>query len=251
MGRIFDDRGNRMTPSHSNKDGVRYRYYVSHAVLQRRKQDAGRAARVPAVELERIVVEAVRARLAAAGQIRDELSDREAIEGYVERIIVRPDAVDVELKGEEQDHVRPISLPWKAHAFESVKGVLHQPGERPMLKSEARDAILLAVAKARVWIDDLASGRIQSFAEIARNERKVERHIRLLAPLAFLPPPVLNAIVGGVFQKPLRLQRSRRACRFRGNCRSERRRLFQVRPPRLIWQSEMTAGFAPEVAVEP
>jgi site-specific DNA recombinase len=26
MGRIFDDRGNRMTPSHSNKDGVRYRY---------------------------------------------------------------------------------------------------------------------------------------------------------------------------------------------------------------------------------
>jgi Resolvase, N terminal domain len=33
MGRIFDDRGNRMTPSHSNEEGVRYRYYVSHAVL--------------------------------------------------------------------------------------------------------------------------------------------------------------------------------------------------------------------------
>jgi hypothetical protein len=28
MGRIFDDRGNRMTPSHSNKAGVRYRYYM-------------------------------------------------------------------------------------------------------------------------------------------------------------------------------------------------------------------------------
>jgi hypothetical protein len=28
MGRMFDDRGNRMTPSHSNKAGVRYRYYV-------------------------------------------------------------------------------------------------------------------------------------------------------------------------------------------------------------------------------
>jgi hypothetical protein len=26
MGRIFDDRGNRMTPSRSNKGGVRYRY---------------------------------------------------------------------------------------------------------------------------------------------------------------------------------------------------------------------------------
>jgi site-specific DNA recombinase len=28
IGRIFDDRGNRMTPSHSNKDGVRYRCRV-------------------------------------------------------------------------------------------------------------------------------------------------------------------------------------------------------------------------------
>jgi site-specific DNA recombinase len=201
MGRIFDDRGNRMTPSHSNKDGVRYRYYVSHALLQRRKQDAGSVARVPAVELEKIVVEAVRTRLVAAGQMRDELSDREAIEGYVERIIVRPDAVDIELKGEEQNHVRPISLPWKAHAFVSVKGVLHQPVEQPTRGAEARDAILLAVAKARVWIDDLASGRIQSFSEIAQREGKVERHIRLLAPLAFVPPRVLAAIADGTFRQ--------------------------------------------------
>jgi hypothetical protein len=40
MGRIFDDRGNRMTPSHSNRDGIRYRYYVFHVLLQRRKTDA-------------------------------------------------------------------------------------------------------------------------------------------------------------------------------------------------------------------
>src|ERR1700741_4822951 len=29
-GRLFDDRGNRMSPTHANKRGVRYRYYVSH-----------------------------------------------------------------------------------------------------------------------------------------------------------------------------------------------------------------------------
>ncbi len=33
-GRLFDDRGNRMSPTHANKRGVRYRYYVSHAILQ-------------------------------------------------------------------------------------------------------------------------------------------------------------------------------------------------------------------------
>jgi DNA-directed RNA polymerase specialized sigma24 family protein len=30
-----------MSPTHSNKLGVRYRYYVSHALLQNRKQQAG------------------------------------------------------------------------------------------------------------------------------------------------------------------------------------------------------------------
>jgi hypothetical protein len=59
---IFDDRGNCMTPSHSNKDGVCYRYYVSHVVLQRREKDAGRVTRVPGIQLEKLVVEAIRAK---------------------------------------------------------------------------------------------------------------------------------------------------------------------------------------------
>src|SRR5262245_15562660 len=33
-GRLFDNRGNRMSPTHTNKGGARYRYYVSQAVLQ-------------------------------------------------------------------------------------------------------------------------------------------------------------------------------------------------------------------------
>ena len=40
-GRLFDDRGNRMSPTHANKRGVRYRYYVSHAILQNRRVEAG------------------------------------------------------------------------------------------------------------------------------------------------------------------------------------------------------------------
>ena len=33
VGRIFDDRGNRMTPSHARKNGIKYRYYLSSALL--------------------------------------------------------------------------------------------------------------------------------------------------------------------------------------------------------------------------
>jgi site-specific DNA recombinase len=36
MGRLYDDAGNRMTPAHANKRGVRYRYYVSAALSQGR-----------------------------------------------------------------------------------------------------------------------------------------------------------------------------------------------------------------------
>jgi hypothetical protein len=61
-----------------------------------------------------------------------------------------------------------------------------------------RDAILTAVAKARAWIDDIVEGRVASFAEIAKNEGKVERHIRLLAPLAFVSPRIILDIVNGV-----------------------------------------------------
>jgi site-specific DNA recombinase len=43
-GRLYDDRGNRMSPTHANKKGVRYRYY-SRALLQNRKAEAGSIAR--------------------------------------------------------------------------------------------------------------------------------------------------------------------------------------------------------------
>jgi hypothetical protein len=53
-------RGNRMSPTHANKRGVRYRYYVSHAILQNRKAEAGNIARVPAPEIETLVCEGIR-----------------------------------------------------------------------------------------------------------------------------------------------------------------------------------------------
>ena len=59
MGLIFDDRGNLMSPSHANKKGVRYRYYVSQAILQNRKSEAGSVSRVSGPDIEAIVVDSV------------------------------------------------------------------------------------------------------------------------------------------------------------------------------------------------
>jgi site-specific DNA recombinase len=184
-------------------------------VGRRCKKDAGRVARVPAIQLEKLVVEAIRAKAWPGTEPEGGLSDRAVIDRYVARIIVRPNSIDIELR-EPTAAPAPlldapenasaeasltcttvISLPWSARAFPSVKGVLHQPEAKPTLKQETRDVILLATAKARSWIDDIVSGRVQSFDEIAEREGKVERHIRLLAPLAFIPPRTLAAIIDG------------------------------------------------------
>src|SRR5580704_11106244 len=67
-GRIFDDRGNRMTPSTANARGVRYRYYVSCVLAQGRKNDAGSVPRIPAPEIEAAVAAAVREQVPDAGR---------------------------------------------------------------------------------------------------------------------------------------------------------------------------------------
>ena len=52
IGRLFDDRGNRMSPSHTNKRGVRYRYYVSQAVLQNKP-----LAKITSIRVEYLAIE--------------------------------------------------------------------------------------------------------------------------------------------------------------------------------------------------
>jgi hypothetical protein len=39
------------------------------------------------------------------------------------------------------------------------------------MKSESRDALLTAIAKARKWIDDIRLGHLASFAETAACQR--------------------------------------------------------------------------------
>ena len=62
MGLIFDDQGQRMTPTYAVKNGVRYRYYISSSLHQGSKARAGTLNRVPAIEIETLVIAAVRKR---------------------------------------------------------------------------------------------------------------------------------------------------------------------------------------------
>jgi site-specific DNA recombinase len=59
VGKLFDDRGNLMTPSWSKRGPKRWSYYISQAILRGDKANAGSVARVSAPEIERRVIEAI------------------------------------------------------------------------------------------------------------------------------------------------------------------------------------------------
>src|SRR5262249_12612338 len=46
IGRIYDDRGNRMTPSHVRNGGIKYRYYLSSPLLHGQPERGAWARRV-------------------------------------------------------------------------------------------------------------------------------------------------------------------------------------------------------------
>ena len=58
-GLLFDETGDRLTPSQAIKDGKRYRYYISQRLMQTRKKDSS-GWRLPARELDTVVMSALR-----------------------------------------------------------------------------------------------------------------------------------------------------------------------------------------------
>jgi site-specific DNA recombinase len=228
-GRLFDNRGNRMSATHTNKGGARYRYYVSQAVLQRKRQPSGLVGRVAASEIEVLVVAALRKHLNASGAGEPlPNNDHELLERHLERVTLTPNHVELRLRQiveTEQAHdpanndsprpsiasITTIAVPWSSPVPAAVKGIIHVPAHNTPIKATRREALLIAIAKARQWIDDLAHGRAASFAVIARREGKIERHVRLLAPLAFVSPRIVSALLDGTAPADLTLAKLTRA----------------------------------------
>lgn len=73
VGKIFDDKHNRMTTSHSNTRKRKYRYYVSMAVQKLKKGQEGSLSKISAGEIEKFVV----------STIKEFLLDRPKIQPYI------------------------------------------------------------------------------------------------------------------------------------------------------------------------
>ncbi len=212
MGKLFDDRGNCMTPSFAVKNGVRYRYYVSAVLAQGCKGEAGSISRIASATIESVVLDSL-ARLPlpqivdAPGAARDSAgaqSGRARIEGALERVVISNTTVeiwriknDIVAGGDQPD---PLVIPWSPQTFFRKREVI-QPvdgaGDAQPLRAETRYKLLAAIAKARCWLADITKAAVADIETIAAHENITLRSARMTLSLAFLSPNIVKAAANG------------------------------------------------------
>jgi len=218
-GLLFDDRGNRMSPSHALKNGVRYNYYVSTPAIQGRKQDSGTVSRVPASAIEEAVSDALRAR---CGQVKlSDLPDGQSVKGLlrdVQRIELRADRILFEMRAanalgraidaEQDPELDPgisasIVVPWRPPCSHRKRDIILPVGAKSKsevkpLRNEERLKLLRAIEAARRWCEALLPVPQAGIGVIAARHGKTESWVRKHLTLAFLDPKLVEAAVDGI-----------------------------------------------------
>ena len=109
-GLVFDDSGERLTPTHAVKKGTRYRYYVSRSLITGTAKDHSQGRRIPAGNLEGLVIGRLRAFLADEGAMLSAISDAEENGAEQKRLIARGRQISGEFPTLTPDAIRSILL---------------------------------------------------------------------------------------------------------------------------------------------
>jgi site-specific DNA recombinase len=206
-GRIFDDRGNVMTPSYSVKRGLRYRYYVSRACVEGRKNEKGTTHRVPAYEVENEITQALWAADPAGAS-----ADIPDLIAKICRVRIEAEHIVVELLTSEEGVNRaPLRIRWSPRPTKVKRNIIlphadPSKDQRP-IQVEQRDRLLRAVAKGRLWLKELVAGTVSDPDAIAVREGRSKRSVQMMISLAFVAPDIIEAAVAGAIPRGIGLTR--------------------------------------------
>src|SRR5271154_374203 len=206
-GKLYDDRGNRMSPSWARKGFKRWRYYVSQAALQGEKSKAGSILRVPAADVEALVTDAI----AKPSSIH--ATSQTDIPNLIDRVVIGHATIRIQLSevAEENDSARILTLPWTRPSPYRKREIIQGADDgktyaRPM-PANARAILIEALRDAHRWLDELLSDPRPTLESIASREDKSERSIRMTMSLAFLAPEIVKAAVEGRLPRGFGLKR--------------------------------------------
>ena len=179
QGKLFDDKGNRMGPSFSSKNGVHYRFYISTA-LRGRKQHAGSVTRISAPEIEALVQTSLSAKFMES---TEESLDR------VDKIILSNSKIQIELKPARGK--RPtIQISWMPRPVGSAHLISTSgPDTDPKLAK--------SIVRAHAWLNHLSTGRYKSVEDLALEAKIHPKIVRQDLRLAFLPPNLTSSALQG------------------------------------------------------
>jgi site-specific DNA recombinase len=193
IGRLFDDCGNRMSPSHARKGNAKYRYYISSALLQGTATHAGSIRRVPATEIEALIVKSVRDHLKPSQSI----DDRGLIHTHVSRVEIQPDRLIIHLA----EPSNTLEVPWRKTPARRRRAILLPEGTRPEqarpIRSETRARLVAAIARGRRWLDELIADPTATADSIATRENCSTRKVNMTISLVFLAPDLAKAAIDG------------------------------------------------------
>jgi len=223
-GKLFDETGDHLTPSHTKtKAGKRLRYYVSHRLIARSGEAHQGGWRLPAVALEECVAELVMATISAPdytarlcplasadgiatlqARLRDRVvdaSERDHL-SLVDRIDIAPGSIMI---GLDKDAIADIlkvesdSLDQTAIRIEAPFRIRKRGVETKLVLGDVPitidDTLLRNIAKAHHWFAQIRTGK--TFADIANLEGVSKRRIQQMIDLAFLAPDIVRDVLEG------------------------------------------------------
>jgi hypothetical protein len=203
--------------------GYQKRYQRGHV----RVQDCiGRSvSRIPAPEIEDIVVNSINDHLIAHGErppsSAANVGDRKLviergarIDVYEDRLVIRLKSVDGEEASEVADE-NLISIPWQKPPSRRSRQILvpqdiPKNEVRPM-RIERRARLVSAIARGRRWLDEIVSGSVTDAQQIAARQKCSLRQVNMTISLAFLAPDLVRAAVEGRLPRGIGVERLRDA----------------------------------------
>ena len=188
-GKLYDDKGNRMSPSFSSKNGVRYRFYVSSALLRGRKEAAGSISRIAATEIESAVLTTLADRKGYKFE-----GGGAAIE-MLERVVIGRHQLQIKVAaGADPDHTaREIRITRATQ--ERGTSTLLQENSGP--EGARNEGLIQSIVRAHVWVRCLRDGVYESIEQLAKANRLHPKVVRQNLRLAFLSPDIASSILEG------------------------------------------------------
>lgn len=223
-GKIFDETGERLTPSHTKtRSGTRLRYYISNRLVAGRTEQHPDAWRLPAEELERRVAGLVRTILIepslpseitanptadAIGKIAPRLDalkadgDTAALLELAQRVEIAPGTLHLALDtsaiatqlGVVGDDIQPEPIN-RAFPFQLRKRGVETRIILADTPPDTDDTLIRNIARAHTWFERVRGG--ETFDHIAKTSDTSKRRIQQMIGLAFLAPDIVRMIMDG------------------------------------------------------